>query len=460
MVTKKELKKEEELKHKARRKSIKEGIFAHSSFSLGSRYLAPFAIAINASNSLVAMLSSITGLLSPLSQIYGSKLIEKNSRKKIILRAVLLQSLMWIPIIAVAILFGLGIVTNILPLALLLFFSFHVIFANVGHPAWFSWMGDIVGEKYRGRWFSKRNLLTGIVGVVLAISSAFMLDYFKRQDWTILGFIILFFLAMVCRLISWKSFKKQYEPKLKLEKGHYFSFWEFFIKLPKTNFGRFTIFRGLLAFAISISAPLITVYLLRYLNFSYTTYMLIIISGTFFSLVFLEIWGKIADKYGNYKVIVLTTLIIPIVPLLWILSPSPIYLIFVPSMIGGVVWAGFILAAGNFIYDNVEPQKRGLVISYYNMVIGKGIFLGAGLGALLIKFVTISILEPLFLIFIISSIVRMLVVYVFLPKVKEVRKTKKFKGFRSLKKMILQDTKPTLIEEAHQVMHLKKYMEE
>ncbi len=458
MVIKKESKKTKTLKHKARRASIREGIFASGNVSLGDRYISPFAIAINASNSLVAMLSSVTGLLGPLSQLFGSKLIEKHSRKKIILRAVLLQSLMWLPIILVAILFYLGIIVNILPLALLLFFSFYVIFANIGYPAWFSWMGDIIDEKYRGIWFSKRNLITGFVAVILALTSSFMLDYFKKQGWILFGFIILFFLAMIFRLISWKSFKKQYEPKLKLEKGHYFSFWEFLKTLPKTNFGRFTIFRGLLAFSISISAPLVAVYLLRHLNFSYIIYMLITISGTFFSLIFLELWGKISDKYGNYIVIVLTTIIIPLVPILWILSPSPIYLIFIPSMLGGIAWAGFILGCGNLIYDNVTPQKRGLAVSYYNMIIGVGVFLGAGLGALLIKIITINTIEPLFAIFILGALVRMFIVYVFLPKVKEVRKTKKFKGAGSLKQIFLHETKPTLIEEAHEIMSIKKYI--
>ncbi|MFC1682573.1 hypothetical protein ACFL0X_03065, partial [Nanoarchaeota archaeon] len=171
----KDSKKEVELKRVARRHSIKEGIFASARSSFGERYVAPFAIAINASNSMVAMLSSITGLLGPLSQTFGSKLIEKYSRKKIVLRSVFIESLMWLPFILVAILFYKGLVVNLLPLILLLSFSFLTIISNIGHPAWFSWMGDIVSEKYRGRWFSKRNLLISFVSIVLAVSAAFFI---------------------------------------------------------------------------------------------------------------------------------------------------------------------------------------------------------------------------------------------------------------------------------------------
>lgn len=449
---------EKKLEHESRNRSIKEGIFAKSSFAIGNSFISPFAIAINASNSLVAMLSSFAGILGPLSQIFGSKLMKKNSRKKIVVKSFFIQSLLWIPFILLGILFSLGILENSLGFILLLFFSLLTIFSNISHPAWFSWIGDVVDEKKRGKWFSKRNLITGFISLILTIFASFLLDYLKNKAMPILGFLILFLFAMIFKLIAWKNFKKQYEPKLKLKKQDFFSFKDFLKNLPKTNFGKFTIFRAFLAFSISITSPLIAIYLLRNLNLSYIEYTLVLTSGALFSLLFLELWGKISDRYGNYRVLVLTTFIIPIVPILWILSNSVIYLIFVPSLIGGVVWSGFLLASVNFIYDNVSPQKRGLTISYFNMMIGKGIFLGAGLGALLIKYLKIQRIEPIFLIFIIGSLTRMLVVYVFLPKVKEVRKTKKFKGLKSLKKILLHETMPTLIEEKNQIIHIKKYI--
>ena len=455
---KKKAPKIKELKHQARRHSIKEGIFASAKGAFGDYYISPFAIAINASNSLVALLSSVSGLLGPLTQIFSSRLIEKHSRKKIILKSVFFESLMWLPLIIIAILFYKGILINTLPILLLLSFSLYIILANIGAPAWFSWMGDVVDEKYRGRWFSKRNLIMGFVSVVLAVSASFFLSYFKENNWTMFGFIILFFLAFIARIICWKIFKKQYEPKIKLKKGYYFSFWDFVKEAPKNNFGKFSIFRFFLSFACYISSPLLAVYLLRSLKFSYPIYIVIILSTTVFSLIVLKIWGKFADKYGNYRVLGITTILIPIIPILWILSPLPIYLIFIPALIGGISWAGFNLATGNFIYDNVSQQKRGLAVSYFRMFNGIGIFLGAGLGALLIKFLTISFIEPIFFIFILGSIMRMIVVFWWLPKIKEIRKTGKFNSSKVFKNLIFKQSKHTLIEEAHEIMSIKKYL--
>lgn len=462
MVKKKkefDTKTEENLKYKARVYSIKEGIFASSKSALADYYISPFAIAINMSSSLVVFLSSISGLLGPLSQIFGSRLIEKHSRKKIILRAVLVELLWMIPFIAIAYLFYKGIIVNILPLLFLLSFSFYVIFANMGSPAWFSWLGDIVNEKHRGRWFSKRNFILGFVSVVLALGASFFLDYFKQRNWTMFGFMILFSLAIISRFISWRTFKKQYEPKIKLRKGYYFSFKEFLIKGRKTNFGKFAIFRALLTFAVAIASPLFAVYLLRHLQFSYAVYMAIILAGTVFSLLVMQLWGKIADKYGNYRVLIITSFLIPIIPILWIISPSPIYLIFVPTLISGISWAGFSLASGNFIYDNVSQQKRGLAVSYFNMLRGIGIFLGAGLGAILIKYLSVDFIEPILLIFIISGIARMIVVAKFLPDLKETRKTEKFSSKNTFKNLILKQFKHTLAEEVHEIKTINRYLQ-
>jgi len=448
-----------ELKHQARRRSIKEGVFASAKVSFGDRFIHPFAIAINTSNPLVALLTSISGLLGPLSQLISAQKFEKRSRKKVVLITVFLESLMWLPFIAIAILFSKGIFTNILPVLLLLSFSIYIIMANASYPHWFSWMGDLVDEKYRGRWFSKRNLLIGITSVILAILAAIFLDYFKKIDLAMIGFIVLFSLALISRFMSWLIFKKQYEPKFKFEKENYFSFWQFLKKAPKNNFGRFTIFRATYTFAATISGAVWAIYLLRYLGFSYFTYMVILISEIAFSLLFVGLWGKIADKYGNYKVLVITTLFLPITPLLWILHPSPIYLILVPALVGGIAWGGFALAIGNFIYDNVGKQKRSLAVSYYTMLWGIGVSAGAGVAALLIKYLPTWIFEPILLMFIISAIGRMIAVAWWIPKLKEIRKTKKLSP-KKLEKTIIKEIKPTLIEEAHQISSLGHYLRE
>jgi MFS family permease len=447
----------ENLKRKSRRDSIKEGIFSSGRVSFGDRFVQPFAIAINASNPIVALIPSISGLFGPISQIFGSRLIEKHPRKKILTKITFYEAFSWIPLILIAFLFYEGIIVNTLPLLLLLFFSIFVILANLGVPAWFSWIGDLTDDNQRGRWFSKRNLIGGFVAAVIAIAGGFFLDYSKKNGYIMFGFITLFSLAILSRLVCWRIFKKQYEPKIKIKKKDYFSFWEFTSKAKENNFGKLSIFRFLFTGVCAISSPLIPIYLLRNLNFSYSIYMVITITGTLLSLLSLRFWGNFIDKYGSYRALIISTLILQIIPLLWLLSKSPIYLTLIPSTISGLSWAGLHLSENNFIYDNVRKEKRGIAFSYYNVFWGIGTFLGGGIGALLIKFLAIKIIEPIIIIFLLGTFLRMIVVFMWIPKMKEIRKTKKLNE-KSMKNFIIKQGRPTITEEFHEIVSIKDYI--
>jgi len=125
------------LKHQARRYSIKEGIFASAKSAFGDKFIQPFAIAINTSSPLVALISSLSGFLGPLSQLFSAQKLGKKSRKKTVLFFILLETLMWIPFILTAILFSKGIITGILPLLLLLF---QMLFILTGFLGWEIWL--------------------------------------------------------------------------------------------------------------------------------------------------------------------------------------------------------------------------------------------------------------------------------------------------------------------------------
>jgi MFS family permease len=430
------MKNEKGLKHKSRRLSIKEGGFATIRQSLGDSYIAPFAIALNASNVMVAMLSSITGLLGPISQMFSARLIEKYKRKKILLKTTFYEAFLWIPFIILAFLFYKGILVSTLPFLLIFFFSLYTIIAQMPVPAWFSWMGDIVDEDYRGKWFAKRNLVVGIVSLIFTILAALFLDFVKKRNLIMLGFMVLFFLAMIARFISRHFLKKAYEPRLKLKKGYYFSFFQFLKKANSSNFGKFAIYRSIFTFGAAIASPFFAVYMLRNLNFSYITFMIVVMSQVLVTALMMRVWGKFADKYGNYEVIKITILLVPLYPMLWLFSDKLLFLILGPSLVGGIAWSGLNLATSNFIFDAVTPEKRGLIVSYFRVLDGVGIFLGAGLGGLLAKYLTINFMDTLLFIFLISAFARLITGILLISKIKEVRKTEKFDSSRALKSLM------------------------
>lgn len=453
---KKELK-EEKLKKKSRNLSIKDGIFATGKVAFGDNYIQPLAIHINSSNFIIALMSAIINLIGPISESFGSKLIEKKSRKSIILKTMMLELLVWIPLIAIIILFYNGIALEFLPVALLLFFSFHIIFNKFHHPAWFSWIGDLVPEGKRGRWFAKRSLLIGVSSIFFAILSTLILNYFTKSGKATIGFIVLFIGAFILKSGCYLTLKKEYEPKIKLKETDYFSFTNFILNARKTNFGRYAIFKSILGIGLGLSSAIFAIYIIRVLNYSYTQYIAIIIANMFFSIIFLRLWGVIADNYGNAKVLYITSILIPIIPLIYILNTNLLYLIFFAQFIGGLTWSGFMLAEGNFVYDNIRAEKRGFAISYLHVLDGTFLFIGATTSALLMKYLPLETHKILIIIYLISSIFRFFAVTIFLPKIEEVKKKRKLRSLHQLGNIFLKQTKPSIIEEFHEVSSMKKY---
>ena len=75
--------KDEKLREKAAEISIVEGSAASVMDGFGSKYITPYALALGATNTHIGLLSALPQLLGTISQLFGSRAIEKHSRKKI-----------------------------------------------------------------------------------------------------------------------------------------------------------------------------------------------------------------------------------------------------------------------------------------------------------------------------------------------------------------------------------------
>ena len=411
------------LKENGLKTSIKEGSFSAFSSSMGETYMTPFALALNANTVHIGFLSAISGLISPISQFFGNGLMERFSRKKIIRSFVFFQVIIWVLIASLSYMLMAGVPQNILLITLIVFYSLFAMCAGFLHPSWFSWMGDLVPENSRGKYFSRRNRIVGFFALISAIFAAFLLDFFKTKGFVLLGFSILFVIASAARFISFLYFKKQYAPKFKLDKNYYFSIFDFLKRFD--NYGKFSVFNALFNFALMTSSPFFAVYMLNELGFGYVTFMIVTMSSSFFYLIFTPFVGRFSDKYGNRKLFILSCFLFSLNPLLWIFIKSPVFLIFIPQVIIGLANAAMVLAVSNFTYDSTNSQHRALCLTYTNILAGLGIFFGSILGGLLLKNSFFGFGHSFILLFSLSAFLRFFVSLFFVPKIKEVRKVRK-----------------------------------
>ncbi|HET8696556.1 MAG TPA: MFS transporter, partial [Gammaproteobacteria bacterium] len=114
---------------------------------------------------------------------------------------------------------------------------------------------------------------------------------------------------------------------------------------------------------------------LSYLQFTIWSGMSVIVQ-----FLMLNTWGRIADVYGNRLVMILTSVSLPIVPMVWLLSKD-FWALLVFQALSGLVWSGFTLGAGNLLYEIVPRTRRAAYVAFHNVGTAAGVFAGAMLGA-------------------------------------------------------------------------------
>src|SRR5687768_7960594 len=106
---------------------------------------------------------------------------------------------------------------------------------------------------------------------------------------------------------------------------------------------------------VAISAPFFAVYMLTELQFTYLQYSLNAVASIATQFITLSFWGRMSDRFGNRLVMVITSCIIPTLPLWWLVSPNFYYLLWVQAL-SGFAWSGFSLSTSNYLYD-IRPHR-------------------------------------------------------------------------------------------------------
>lgn len=399
--------------------SILDGLFTAMMLGASDGYVIPYGIALGATPSQVAFLATIPALIGSVLQIGSASLTQHiGSRLRLIRWVVFFHAVLWLPIIAIpyAMKHGTG---SFAPWALVLAVVASMIFATFAAPAWQSLLYDYIPSAKRGHYWGWRNRMQGILTTLISVGAGLLLHYFGKDQ--LLGFTVIFVFAMFCRFFAWGCILGMVEPFRKSSHDVYFSFLDFLKRIRGGNFGRFVLFVSLMSFSVNVSAPLLTVFILKDLGYSYAVYMALVTGAVAANFMTQPLWGRYGDRVGNAQAMKVAGWGIAVIPLFWMFSRNPFYL-FVVQCFAGSVWGGFNLVLLNFMIESVKPEKRIRCISYFNVMNSSFVFLGAVLGGFAIRG-----LPPLFgysflSLFLLSCFLRTAVMTLLAKKVLEIRR--------------------------------------
>lgn len=410
------------------RHSVRDGVAFSVMTGGGESYFSAFAIHFKATVAEVGVLTSLPPLIGSFFQLL-SVFIGRylGNRRRVIMLGAVLQVISWLPLTLLPILYPDWALLIILG-SLILFYAA----GNLVTPQWTSLMGDLVPERRRGRYFSHRSRLAAITGLIALVGGGFVLQFFENSLYAIAGFVSIFAVAAVARIISAYHMACMVDPPLPV---HGTPVRDWLRRWKGTPALRFTGFYMLMQFSVAIAGPFFAVYMLRDLEFTYVQFMTNTGAAVLAQFLTLRAWGRVGDAFGHRLVLAVTGFTLPVMPALWLLCNDYWYLL-AAQVVSGVFWGGFTLSATNILYDLVPSSgERVPYLASHNVSVGIGTFGGALLGGWLANHLPDAVyagqglFQPesvLCWLFLISAVARLIVAAGFLSRIPETRAVRPF----------------------------------
>lgn len=410
--------------------SQKEAVGSAVMTGIFDNFLGALAIFLNASASqlgLLAGLPQVVGAIFQLVSVWAGFYLK---RLRMIVMGAALQ------VFIVGVIASLAFFSNEKSVWILI--GLVVVYHSASHfiqPQWRALMGDLIPARIRGRFFARRTRITMVAALLAFFGGGFLLNAFQHYELSAVGFFILFFVAMTGRFFSTLFLKKH--PPMEVDSPYenvaaFSRTWaQLKLALADKSFREFTIFVALMNGAVAISAPFFAVYMLRDLSYTYLEFTFNIGASIFMQCLMLGLWGKISDQLGNRVIMLATGAIIPFLPTLWIFSTNYFYLLSL-QLLSGLLWSGFSLSTGNFLYD-LRPHRThfstyaALNACIVAVLVFAGSLLGGALASAEFATDTLDLLlqrehtSTILWVFLVSTSLRILVIVWYWRKAQEMR---------------------------------------
>jgi MFS family permease len=341
----------------------------------GGMFLMGFAIKIlKAAPQQIGILASLP-MFANLVQIFGSIIIEKTGKKKLLcFTSIFINRILWVLIILLPF-------AIFAPLAdwriwvLVLIIAVSSLFGSLAGVSWLAWMSDLVPENKRGSYFGKRNMIASACGMVVVLLGGKFITIWERRfgETDPFGFVILFVLGLAIGLIAIYFLSRI--PEVKNERNEDkegFDIKVFLKPIQDSNFRTLIFFVAAWMFAIQIAAPFYGVYMIEKLKVDFSTITILGTFATFATLFMMKIWGPISDKLGNKPVIIVSGWFLILIPFLWILAvPGQYYLpVLLAHILSGAFMAGATLSQFNILIKLSPQEGRSVYLALFSAITG------------------------------------------------------------------------------------------
>jgi hypothetical protein len=334
-----------------------------------------WALYLGASAAVIGLLGALP-LAAQVASLPAAWFTSARSRKTVALWAVGISRLTFLPLLTLPTLEVEPATKLHLFLAIVAISTVASVIAN---SAWVAWMGDLVPDRIRGRFFGRRTVFLSMAGTATSLGAALLLDRLAPLGWTGAALAGLTGAACLAGLASVELMRRQHEPPPAAPPRA--SAWQ---ALRLALRGRRT--RPFLGYlfawnaAVGISASFFAYHMLMNLQTGFLVVAAHGVGVAAMRIASARFWGQTVDRIGAGPVLVFCSFGIAAVPLTWlVVTPERLWPIALDAGFAAFLWSGHNIAAFDLSIGLAPRAARPFYLAAFATAGG----LGFGLASIL-----------------------------------------------------------------------------
>ncbi|MER2070515.1 MAG: MFS transporter [Psychrobacillus sp.] len=361
--------------------SIYHGMASTIALNFSNNFFPIFAITIlGATNYQVGLISSLPPLIALLMTVPAAILLNKAyTQKKLVAGSILLARLCFLFIVLVI----------YLPSPSMQAWSFLIIIALISVPntvaniGWQTFISGMIAEERRGQFFSDRNRLLTLVGLVATLMIGIVM---REASASVSAYQILFLVALLFGILEVYFVMKHEEAPVQIDESvekKKSMDWSIFRDSKYVSFLAAALFFN---FAWQMAWGLFNIYNVRIAGATIFWISMFSVGSMLMQFFTFPLWRRWAEKYSNLRMFIWAAAGMATTPFLVVLSTNLYYLTIIQTT-SGFFLSGTVLILFNLLLEKSPEQSRTYCITTYNILLALVAFIAPQMGIVLLEMV-------------------------------------------------------------------------
>lgn len=358
-----------------------DGLFASACDNIIVNFISLYILALGATETQIGLMSTFTNIASALILMPGAFLAERfSNRKRIAASSYFIARLAILMLVFVPIIFK-G--SNVVWIAII-FSVTRDFFNNMAYPSWMSVTNDTVPIDGRGRYFGSRNFIMSITGMASTLLAGKLISIFVGSTGYQVALGLAFVLSMAS-IICYTQIQEESTIPGNPAAVKNLSLKSIFTLLKgQPQFVALLITTAVWNFSLNVAGPFFSVQMVQGLHFSAASVGILAVITSVTTVLTQNQIGSLADRIGPRKLQLISMLLIPLLPLAWLIS-SKVWHIAVNNAFSGVLWGIFNLVSFTLLLMFIPKNQVPRFSAIYQIVVLLSLALGALVGSVIIN---------------------------------------------------------------------------